>query len=757
MSLVKQFIQIINACEKNEFDIIVKSYLKNVYGYERVVVTDGKDDTGIDIKVFDIGSEKNQYQMTIQKSENTQQKSQLKTKIFEDVAKAKINAEEYGYSNRLYFFYSYEMTNKTQREYKREALTQHNIDLEIIDANQIAEEAEDFWALQQTIYKISGFEEFKIKTSQYDSDNKNLIYDLISFGKASDIKLELVEAYIIQCLYENDSLSQTEIAELCIDKFSSKENTTFYTKLINKIYSKDKRLVYSKESKKYYLSVEERKKLASLIEQNKLDEQHFFNELVTILKKYNQEDNLSKYIDLLYDLYINNFSKRIRLSDDIEKLELNNLFTYIKNQLKDTQLCKQMILNLLTVCDNNKYMQEVCASAIFGSKINIDDLQNYAKEKKFVYIDTTIALHLLCYFYEQDNDYENYYYQLSKQLSEFCRKNSIELHLTNRYMWEITTHIQEAFNLVPFTKLSNFNSLGKSKNVFYNYYCYLFESDIIDCSYEEFLSNFEFKNSNNRSSDNHHNNQLIEQYLNNLGIKVIDITKTYDINSTSKILGIQLASSNRNKTAFALNNDAIMLEYLGDNNDVHDIDPVFITWDKSLFKVLKEFFTKNPSALRWMQFTPSQFIDRYSLLSFSINEETITKEMLALLSGDIVNHTYSLLDSLALILNPEDKVGLEYTKRLVEMKDSQIYTTEKQSDEISENTDNNALDTTVFHISTHYRENEIQYNNIKKLFMSEEHMEEVLSIIDKSIKIIIEKHSFDKNIIDELDKIIAKL
>lgn len=757
MSRVKQLIQIINACEKNEFDIIVKSYLKNVYGYERVVVTDGKDDTGIDIKVFDIGSEKNQYQMTIQKSENTQQKSQLKTKIFEDVSKAKINAEEYGYSNRLYFFYSYEMTNKTQREYKREALTQHNIDLEIIDANQIAEEAEDFLALQQTIYKISGFEEFKIKTSQYDSDNKNLIYDLISFGKASDIKLELVEAYIIQCLYENDSLSQTEIAELCIAKFSSKENTTFYTKLINKIYSKDKRLVYSKESKKYSLSVEERKKLASLIEQNKLDEQHFFNELVTILKKYNQEDNLSKYIDLLYDLYINNFSKRIRLSDDIEKLELNNLFTYTKNQLKDTQLCKQMILNLLTICDNNKYMQEVCASAIFGSKINIDDLQNYAKEKKFVYIDTTIALNLLCYFYEQDNDYENYYYQLSKQLSEFCRKNSIELHLTNRYMWEITTHIQEAFNLVPFTKLSNFNSLGKSKNVFYNYYCYLFESDIIDCSYEEFLSNFEFKNSNNRSSDNHHNNQLIEQYLNNLGIKIIDITKTYDINSTSKILGIQLASSNRNKTAFALNNDAIMLEYLGDNNDVHDIDPVFITWDKSLFKVLKEFFTKNPSALRWMQFTPSQFIDRYSLLSFSINEETITKEMLALLSGDIVNHTYSLLDSLALILNPEDKVGLEYTKRLVEMKDSQIYTTEKQSDEISENTDNNALDTTVFHITTHYRENEIQYSNIKKLFMSEEYMEEVLSIIDKSIKIIMEKHSFDKNIIDELDRIIAKL
>ena len=159
MGRVKQLIQIINACEKKEFDAIVKSFLKNIYGYERIVVTDGKDDTGIDIKVFDIGGENNQYQMTVQKSENTQQKSQLKAKIFEDVAKAKINAEEYGYSNRLYFFYSYEMTNKIQREYKREALTQYKIDLEIIDAKQIAEESEEYLALQQTIYKISGFEE----------------------------------------------------------------------------------------------------------------------------------------------------------------------------------------------------------------------------------------------------------------------------------------------------------------------------------------------------------------------------------------------------------------------------------------------------------------------------------------------------------------------------------------------------------------------------------------------------------------------
>ena len=78
MSRVKQLIQIINGCEKMEFDKIVKSYLKNIYGFERIVVTDGKNDTGIDIKVFDFGGLKNQYQMTVQKSGTPQEKSQLK-------------------------------------------------------------------------------------------------------------------------------------------------------------------------------------------------------------------------------------------------------------------------------------------------------------------------------------------------------------------------------------------------------------------------------------------------------------------------------------------------------------------------------------------------------------------------------------------------------------------------------------------------------------------------------------------------------
>ena len=104
MSRKKLLVKLIDSSEKNEFDKIVKTYLKEVYGFERIVVTDGKDDLGIDIRVFDYGQSKIQYQLTIQKNNTSQNKNKLNNKLFEDVKKAKRNVEDYNYSNNLYFF-----------------------------------------------------------------------------------------------------------------------------------------------------------------------------------------------------------------------------------------------------------------------------------------------------------------------------------------------------------------------------------------------------------------------------------------------------------------------------------------------------------------------------------------------------------------------------------------------------------------------------------------------------------------------------
>ena len=758
MSRVKQLVQIINGTEKKEFDKIVKSYLKHIYGFERIVITDGKDDTGIDIKVFDIENTNIQYQLTIQKSSTPQEKINLKKKIFEDIEKAKNNAEKYGYSNNLYFFYSYDMTNKVQREYKKEALVKYNINLEIIDANRIAEESEEYIGLQQTIYEISGLDEFKLKKSLFEDKNRCLMYDLVSFGKCSDLKLEIVEVFILQCLYEKGSLTTEEISQLCTEKFSSKENPTFYSKLINKLYSSEKKLTYSKETKRYSLTEEEKEIIIRRTKQIKLDESSFISEIGTILKQYNQENHIDDYVRLLTDLYTTALSKRIEVKqylEDNDNIYLNNIISYGKEQLKDKESdANFMISQLIQVCDKNKYLQKICASYIFSSKIGIDNLEKYASERKQVYIDTSVALNILCLYYKK-TDYNDYNYQLSKSLSEYCKKNNIKLFLTERYLWEITGHIREALDLVPFTKIQKFNLLGKSRNIFYNYYRYLDDMNICDMEFGDFLEDFGFKSNDRDNTEKL--NQIITNYLSNIGIEVVSKLRSYEIDSIRKTMEITLSEMDRFKTSFAIDNDCIMLKYLGDADvEVHNIDPVFITWDRSLYKILKDLYRDNPMLKKWMQFTPGQYIDRHSLLSFSINSESISQEMLAILSGDIVQHTISLLDSLSLILNPNSETGLEYTKRFTKMKDSQIYTIDKISKDEHDGITQDPLDYVVYTITSMYRNTPDDYIKLKELFSLKEYMDDVIRIITNSVDYYNNNNIFDKKTKLYFDELINK-
>lgn len=730
MSQKKSLIHLLGSCEKHEFDRVVKSYLKEVYSYNRVINTDGKDDIGLDMKVLDASGCTYQYQLTVQKSSTAKEKNALKDKIFKDVQKAKENCND-GYKNILFFFYSYPLTNKLKRDYKREALKDYEIQLEIIDANQIAEEAEDLANLKKSIYSLSDISEFK--TSSFEDGKKNhLIYDLVSFGKTSEIKLEIVKAYILQELYIRTSLTSKDIEQSCTTNFKSSENNVFYNKLLQNLYNVEQKILYDKKSKMYSLTETTRKEISNTNEQINIEESHFVNQIGAILKENNIDFLLDDVLKLLKEFYIATFDKRIKSLDTRDWDDYNVPLSLLTNKGKlSSPKAKGILKSLFSICDENKYMQKICAECVFSSKVNIDDLEKYAREKKKVYIDTTIALYLLCYYYQDTDDYKSYYYKLSKVFCQFCKKNKIKLHITNRYLFEINSHIREAFNFIPFSKLQSFSSLGTSRNVLYNFYLHLYSHELIDYSYEEYLSKFKF----GIYDDNTKLNQTISLFLENLGIEVIDIPKEYKIESSSKLITNTLAYNNKTKTNFALTNDAIMLDFLGDKDiDVHPIEPVFVTWDKIMFKVLKDYFNENPNAQKWMQFTPSQLIDRYSLLSFSINEETITKEMLALLSGDFIQQTYSLIDALTLIINPDEKVGREYVNAFVEMKNDNIYTIFKDPDEESDIQETNIIDYIVHEITLHFKENRAALKNLFSI-------EELFPIVLDTIRGLIEHYS----------------
>lgn len=731
MSENKGLIQMLSQCEKQEFDEIVKCLLKSVYKIQSLVLTDGKNDGGLDIKILELPMKKMQIQMTIQKSSTSQERYCLEKKIMSDVAKAHDNVDKFNYSDRLDFFYSYTLTETFIENLQRQALMSYGIDLNIWDAKRIASKATLYPELYKSILSHSGYNQFSVKMSEISESDK-LFYDLVGFGEAADVKLKIVEAFILQCLYDEGTLTKDDIIQKCMNKFKSSENEQFYVKLLTRLHSRENRLTYNRENHTYTLAEKERQIIIDVIRKNELDESMFMSHIYDILKSYNQEAYLNDYVNLLYSLYISNF--KVRFSQEVQDIgeDTKELVHFASTKMKSESEAKEMVSSLVKVCDENKYIQRNCAGKIFSSTIDIDSLRNYADNKKRIFVDTTLPLHMLCFYNYQVKELTNYYYVLSCSLFEFCKKRQVHLYLTRTYFNEVVHHVLEAINLKPYSQIPNIEKLGGSKNVFYNFYHKLRKiGKLEELTYGEYLDEMKFKYYPMKGTLE----QEIEFQLSNMGITVVDVVKKYDIEDTRKLLDNELIAAGKNKSQFGLNDDAIMLCFLADRDvDIHPIDPLFVTWDRTLFSVMPTFFRHNPMAQRWMQFTPSQFIDRYSLLTFSVNEETISKEMLAMLSGDIEERTNSLLDSLSLILNPADQMGREYINKLTEMKDSKIYVTNRKSDAPQEEMLDDSLDNFIVNLTSHYKKIEEGLNNLKALFSKAELMDDVIGLIAENLE-----------------------
>ncbi|WP_129021759.1 hypothetical protein [Edaphocola flava] len=757
MSTKKYLIDTLKATEKSEFDNIVKTYLSEIYSYKRIVNTDGVNDGGIDIKVFDVHGAKNQYQLTVQKSETTAEKHAFEKKLFDDVAKAQNNYKENGYSNVLFFFHSYPLTNKTINEYKAKALRDYGISLTIIDAKQIAEEAEEYLQLLNEIVATNNIRDILKEENLFPKDDKNLVFDLLSFGKASDVRLQIIEAYILRQVHLKKELTKEEIIEICEQQFKSQENKVFYDKLLSRLYSEKKIISYDG---KYILTESESKKISGLIGQNEIEETAFINLLLEILKKYKQEDNIEEYLSELKKVYITNFNSDISeiISEggkDLSSISRDFLqFLTSKGFLEGET--KEIAKELFIVCKQNAYLQKFCAAKVFSETTRIKNIERYINTQKRVFVDTQIILYALCYFYNPKSEFSNYFYTTIKSLLNFVDKNKIKLFLPSNYLWEAQSHLREALNLVPFTNLPNFEKLGRSRNVFYNFFLSerkLYDSDL---TYKDFFKTFGFKENDKYTK----HNLLIEKYISKLGIEVIKIeNQFYDIEESKRIIQTILYNDNKFKSKFGLNNDAIILEYLTDGDvDVHPLQPLLLSWDKVLFKSQKEYFKKNPTSERWFLLTPGRFIDQYSLLQFSIDSETVTNEILAFLSNDLIQGTHSLLDSITHILNPTEEVGLQYTNRLSEIRDNEIHRLKEQSISLPEDIEGEAvIDDLMYNLTSHYREDKDNFEDFKNVFKNIELLDEVTQIIKRAIEDIYTTNKFSDDIIVSFEKLIDKV
>lgn len=762
MSRTKHLISLISALIKDEFDSIVKIYLREEYGFEKIVLTDGVNDTGIDIKVFDFKDVRLQYQLTIQKSSTNSEYLSFQKKIFEDFSKAKENFENYGYSNKLIFFYSHSLTNKRIRELEKVAYKDYGIELDLIDANRLAEESENIISIQRKLYEYNGITKFQQQDGVFKNSEENLLFDMLSFGRPSEFKVQVIEVFILQKIFENESISKDDIISLCKERFNIEENTVFYDKLLGGLMT-IKRITKSFDKKNYVLTEIEKNKLSIKIEQHDLDEKVFLSEISTILKKYNQDVFLYDYVVNLKELYINNFDSDLRSiinEGDANFGIIKDLLTFITSKVEDSKISKEIAKELLNYCYDSKFIQKISAGIVYCKNINNDRLQNYLATQKRVFIDTQIAIYCLCYFYNQNSNYNNYFYKSIKSLIEFSQEENIVLYITERYIWEIQNHIKDAFKILPFTTLSNFSKLGKSNNVVYNFYLSLKELGEIEksISFKEFLNEFGFEEKSSQGSFN----SKIESYLQNLGIVKHIYEKEYDITSVNHMFNDVLFKSGKYKSNWVRNNDSIMVEFLGDSDiNIHPLKPIFITWDKTFSEIQKIYFKEFPTSQQWLMLSPSKFIDVHAILKFSIDSETVSENLLALLSDDLFSNTHNLLDTIKIILNPNNEVGLKYTNLLAEIRQKEIHDIANNIITPPENKEGEAvIDDVLYNLTNHYQDKDEGSDNFEKfklLFTKQEFVEDIIKFLVEAVRIYYDSTTMDSTIYEKFDKLIVKL
>lgn len=710
--LSKVYENIVSNLDVPKFTTVVKTFIELYYKLEQnvaidIIKVDGSGDGGLDLKFF---VNKRQRKLPIQL---TVQKTQVEKKIKEDIQKINDLVDKYNYEPILLFFYSQNISENKNNDLVRYAYDKYDIELKIIDAKFIGEIAanENYVILKSKIFEQLGISVTKEKL-QLD-DTKKMMYDLISYGNdTAEIKNQIINSFLLHTIYTRKNISENDLCAALNKQFNLKNtiNEQITEKLNDKFIikttkkdNKNEELDFCKQQfsrlaalkkitnteENITLTASEIQRIENVKEEFLLQENYFIKQITDILLQYGLQDKYRLFIDEIIKYFKAYFSKDFEeVNQDLDSIEselLDNnsgksFYTFTLKQVGKREIATTLSNELLELCQKNDFVQRICAGEVFAKFTQPDKLQQYVNgQEKIIYLDTQIVLYILCVAYSTKKIIsDNPYYNSAVDFIEYLKKDtSAKVFVHRNYIDEVANHVKEAFALIFYTKIVDFNikDLGGSANIFFNFYHTLLNNNLLPdgvLSYEDFLLDFGFepRQSIRNISD------IVTDILGQLGIKIF--LKHYDsgIFFESIKKNLQNIYSMHQKYSFRSENtaekDAQMLCVLYDNNNKIE-KTIFITWDTSFREFRKEYNRKNANANFWHLFTPSKFVNHLSLLNFTINAESINKDILATVESDFTRKVTSLADMLAKITKLPQESAVQAAKILKEFRTNPKY------------------------------------------------------------------------------------
>ena len=649
---VRSFIlEAIKGLRPDEFSELVRTFQTSYLHNNEAINVDGANDGGCDIKIFQSKREiKKCVQVTTQK--------QIELKLKKDLEKVSKMISQYRYSNKFEFYCSIPISEDKIEEYKKFAIDEHDIELDIYEAKRLSQlnckEVVDY------IYSLHSDVVLKPEQMNIDKATKTL-YDLLANGKdSSDIKNSLVDSVIISILYEKAPIDRLELKNELENRLG--KNLPDILHSVNNLKT-DRRIIKVPDNHNLIqLSELEYGNVKEILANSRKAEKDFCDSFAEILAKY-QIDYNGEILNELKHLYQYHYSNDIddnTQSDESENLAVFESFKkYLLNIIDDKEDICKLIQEISTLCSSNNYLNKISASESFLSLYKSNQLERYLNQKqKDIYLDTPTFVYLLCSYYGVDNnDWDNPFYRSMKSLIKLkdTYPDKISFYITQNYLGEVAGEIKKALIFSQFESYPFFKDMGGTRNTLFNYYEYLKHSNLFDNNdniedFKDFIYSLGLDNTNPNDSRFFKDvNQFLSQVAKDYEISIINWSQN------DKYAGFKVAyekillANSKNKSEMAVRNDVNQVIVSLEHD--RDTDCYLTTWDTTIH-LLRDKVLSEDEHLKYSYFiicNPAKLSNRIALESFNIDGSALTNDIFAYADKryDISNRVKSLLELIA--------------------------------------------------------------------------------------------------------------
>lgn len=748
------------------FRNFVKHYLKEYYGSRDVVVTDGPGDGGNDTKVIVDGEDvKVNIQITVQEKD-------IKTKIFEDVEKAKENVARYGFQPTLMFFYSDTISEAKQKEYRRDAQVKYRINLDIYDRKHLASNIEDMPELREWTLKTLGLraDDLDVKV-KLDGTNKALYEILTGGGVVTDVKVHFILAFICYFLYEKEHAGTPEVTKYVNDKLS----TDLGTRIIKDYMHKSD--AFECHSGQYYLTPDTRERIDAIM--SDADEQ--IVRLHEEMKDYLDGNGLGELtpdeiIESLVGLYTDYFDRNLVngadvRSDSREKAAVGILKDKIKAKypgLGEDALA-QATKDILQISAESEYLVKWSTTQMFTQMFKANTLEEYITNSVMdVYLDTQVLLPLICNLYMPDAQYHDVQHEAVKILWETLRQfsGSVNVCTTTEYLEEMGAHLWDAVNVCRLERLIDFDTVGSSRNVFYRFYKTLFETGQIHVvDFEEFLEDLTGEDCSAYKTRKDFTDRMVAVFSSMLSAYDVHTVELDYVSEADAIryythLSRWLFSNGYSKTYRAALSDIKTLVYLSKAEGKCGNEQDVLSWDSSLMRYSGKFISDFKPQQKWTVYTPLKFVNRLSLQNFRIDAKALSFDIVCItenLYRDVMERR-TFIDLMSMFVGNEVKTDWPLLQSLRKLKEEQAagnrYTVD-DADFVAPQ----PIDDILSHINAHYSSKEEKYSidDVRVLMQKDDYCDVLTGIFTEACSEIKAGSLDDKKLFESLNVLIAKL